>query len=457
MIKISKIGILAVTSIFLLSSTITTVKAETIIETNINTKVLSGDSQTNINENGELVFDDNKKDVPYYLGYSAELDMKNVWSSYSSSRQLYILSQRLKGMSLDEATKKWNRLELIGHWDFSFKVDQSIQKVNETLLTPEGFTEVINQMNDSRFTQFFKVESVKYDELTGEVNVRYIISNNGVNRLKTEDLESSLPISEFPKTLIFATPEKSVRLESSDFIVGEDLVVSDISISGQLDVSPLFIQQLPFKFNGLGEDLIVKMVTNQDPVNSISIIDNYENSEDRILKIFRTDKTNEKNVSLLDTGKLQDDFTYPVTGTYSYMYDLRLKINGRDILEDEINHLEWSVKPVGGFENENYIEIENGSKVVKALNSGVVELTVEYKGKTDSIFILIPGDLSRDNLVDNIDAGLVYDIYFETGNSNISKDDFTDLLADMNGDLIIDSTDAGIIMDMYYGSVLPSN
>ena len=215
-----------------------------------------------------------------------------------------------------------------------------------------------------------------------------------------------------------------------------------------------------YKFGGWFEDAtfttpITSISTTQTgPVNvyakwnaiKLTIKDNFKAVDD-ILVVYRSGDTKETSV-LFPTG-------------YSYEYDIQLEIDGTPITATELNDVTWNVAAAGECSNLlTYVEIKNGTSKLVANRTGIVTITATYKGQSAKIDVVIPGDVTRDGVLNTADALRIQNYASsKTPNKDLLgvNDKYTELMADMSGDAIINTADKVVIQKMVAKTIKPSN
>ena len=176
-------------------------------------------------------------------------------------------------------------------------------------------------------------------------------------------------------------------------------------------------------------------------------ISNDSQMKDNILKISRVGKTNEK--SLL----------YP--NGYNSDYAPSVKLDNKLPTTTELKDITWKIESAGNFSNKlEYASFTKATTKVIAKKSGVIKLTATYKDSSASIYVVIPGDVSRDGVLNTADAIRIQK-YASNKKPQLSDlgtaDKFTLLLADMNGDDKVNTADKVVIQKMVSKMIEPSN
>ena len=178
----------------------------------------------------------------------------------------------------------------------------------------------------------------------------------------------------------------------------------------------------------------------------LKIVDDF-GADDGIVVIYRTGATSESSI------------LYPFG--YKNYYDLNLELDGTTLTSSELSNVTWTVESAGGFSDSfTYATIADGSNKVTAKKSGVVKLTATYNTSTASIYVVVPGDVTRDGIINTVDAMRIQK-YASSKTPNMNdlgiNDEFTEFLADMNGDGRINTADKTVIQKMISKAVKPSN
>ncbi|MDQ0362738.1 hypothetical protein [Breznakia pachnodae] len=259
-----------------------------------------------------------------------------------------------------------------------------------------------------------------------------------------------------------------VNIEGAEDMVGIEIGSEYVEVSAtvdsligrliaeKLDLNETFTDIEANKFFYQGEELYVNVnedATSQlilgrrsSEIGEISIIDNYHD-DDGIVVIHRTGETGE-NTGMYPSG-------------YPSEYELELTIDGNNITDEQLSKVTWEVEVAGEFpELIEYAVIEDGTNTVVAKKSGVVKLTATYNGNTASIYVVIPGDVTRDGRVNTADA-MNIQRYSADRNHDITYlgkvDEFTLLLADLDGANGVNTADKVIIQKMVSKTISPSN
>ena len=182
--------------------------------------------------------------------------------------------------------------------------------------------------------------------------------------------------------------------------------------------------------------------------NSDLLIEEDNKLKNGILTIYRIGKTSETSSSF-PTG-------------YENNYHFKLKFKGSNITQNELVNLKWNAQPIAGFVQASnvYMSIADGSNEIIAKKSGIIQLSALYKGTSYKVDVVIPGDVSRDGILNTVDAIRIQKYAAsKVKDKNIlgTNDKYTETLADMNGDNIINTSDKVVIQKMVSKTITPSN
>ena len=179
---------------------------------------------------------------------------------------------------------------------------------------------------------------------------------------------------------------------------------------------------------------------------TLTIQDDFK-ANDNILVVYRSGDTKETSI-LFPSG-------------YSYEYDIKLNINGSQISTTELKDVTWNVDATGNCSDKlTYVSIQEGTNKLVAKRTGVVTLSATYKGSTAKIDVVIPGDVTRDGVLNTADAMRIqkYVSAKTVDKNNLGVNDkYTELMADLNGDGIINTADKLVIQKMVSKVIKPSN
>ena len=189
-------------------------------------------------------------------------------------------------------------------------------------------------------------------------------------------------------------------------------------------------------FNAL---TVSKEVDVEVEISEIKIVDDF-GVNDGIIVIYRTG----------DTGEPKN---------YAYTHNLKIESGGVELTSDQLKDVTWSVEVDDWFvSTHTYVTIKNGTNVVEAKKSGIVKLSASYKGKTSSIDIVIPGDISGDGAINSMDATRVQRYNSRGTFGTVGFDSkYNIFIGDMNGDGATNSMDATLLQRMNFGTIKPSN
>lgn len=415
------------------------IKADTIIYPNVSISIF-GEEIIASNENEyNLIYDAEKNDSdnPYHISYQAELDMLKVWNNYQTLKFLYLIGN---------SEEQWREKNMQAEWVISGIVDKDYVTVDANMLTKEACQARFEELNaDTDFFKYIKCYSSEYNQSTGEWVAKF--------RLETDGKEGALAYlfeTIQPSSLKFTTPYGMLYVKQSDFREEKSFLTTEMKLTGSLTIEHMYFNSLPIKFSSPSVSKTVNMVNNS--LDEFNIVDDYKigeiDGEDRIIMIPRTGETNESA-----------DTSYFPTGKYESNKNLTVEFNQSSMDSDQISAISWEIKGAGGYSDNfanSVITINNGEINVKANRAGVVELIGTYKGCSSSIYIVIPGDANRDELVNSRDLTNLIGHLSEPV-SPLPNDQFTFFTVNMNGDNDINSRDSVILRGMCDKTIIPTN
>lgn len=416
---------------------------------------ISADGE-DINGGKELVYNAAKNDTdnPYLISYTGELQMGTVWTQLDTLRSIYITW-------LGNPASKWQERVLEGDFKISFKVDPNYVSVDSAFITKEAVQAQYELNNaDNNFKDYMKCYDVSYNSGTGVFEALFRLETNGTPGMQAGVLDDS---SFKPASLMIKTPEGAFYVKASDFEAEESFTMQEPHVSGTIDMKGVdYPAVLPVTFNGTGVEPVTLNMENSKTFG-LKIVDNYglpgEVGGDDTLVIFRTGDTGETAAPYIrNTASMNLDGTYGTNGKYPWMYDLDIELDGTRLTQAQIDQLEWTVEGVAGYPSffgGSIIGATSGSKVITARKAGIVKITAKLGDATDSIHIVVPGDVNRDGSVNTLDKSDIEKMTM-SGVPSVT-DSFTSFTADMNGDYLVNTQDKSIVEDMFVGNIEPSN
>ena len=325
-----------------------------------------------------------------------------------------ILNSKWKsiGIGVTNGVKNWTQL---------FSTQSSSKDSNKT--GSVSFTEK-TKVKES-YIEFY---AYKFDDRT---NIYFMLTGHtGEFRYGIKTIDGLATYATIhPNDVIFKSSNPSVASIQSDGHY-KALKAGQTTLSIQLKIKPteIFYEPITVKEAGL------------------KIIDDFGDT-DNVVVVYRTGNINEPS----------DLFP----GGYKNHYFLKINLNNFGITDWESKDLTWSMKSAGDFPNTlSYATISSGSNKIIAKKSGVIQLTASYYGNKSSIYIVIPGDLSRDGVLNTLDAIRIQKYASDKTHNlnNLGKvDTFTTHLADLNGDKKVNTLDKIVIQKMVSKIIIPSN
>lgn len=421
-----------------------TVKAETNV--GLATDV-SADGEE-INGGKELIYDAAKNDtnMPYYVSYINELDMGTVWSNYGLAKAFYFLNYSFTD---------WPTKMIDGQFKVSFKIDPNYVSVNPDFVSTTAVQQQYEKDNASTtFTNFVRCYDVTYNNKTGVFTADFKLQTDGKDGMLVKTLDAP---EARPAKFRFTTPKGAFYVKQSNFKEGESFVMAESRISGEFNMRATSSPYLPLKFNGSGL-AEVKLPMRKSKTFGLQIIDNY-GTDDDALKIFRVGATKElAGTFVKNTEVMNTDGTYPSNNTYPTKYDLDIQMDGKRLTAAQISQIKWTVEGAGGYPTSygaSVLGVIDGKKSIEARKSGIVKITATLGDKKDSIYIVVPGDVTRSGVINSMD---VTDIRFGATPAGLTiQDAFSLLQVDMDGNMVINSRDVTIARDMAAKKIEPSN
>lgn len=195
--------------------------------------------------------DRNNTDDPYQIRYQGTLDMTQVWSNYQLLRIVYIVFG-------GNTEAQWQNLVMVGEWEIGFDVDPSRVSVDPTFLTAENLNNTIIAQNPgTAFPEYMRAYEVTYDQSSGQYRAKFRLEENGTPGVRAETLDNS---ANRPASLTLTTPANALFVTQEDFEVGESFTMTNAFVRGELDITTLFVPQLPLTFDSTGADVTITMV-----------------------------------------------------------------------------------------------------------------------------------------------------------------------------------------------------
>lgn len=250
--------------------------------------------------------------------------------------------------------------------------------------------------------------------------------------------------------------EAHINIEHAD-LPGESTSLTGRLVAQRLDESDGNLsvdEEAQIYYQGTGFKAVINT---KDKTQSI-----LRNTEELVFEIIDDFRTEDGMIVIYRTGATgETSFLFP--SGYPSQHNLVLQIDGEIISAEALAEVTWTVEGLGGYPDPDvlqFVEIADGSNIVTAKKSGIVELTADYQGNTASIIVVIPGDVSRDGRINTTDAGNIQK-YSESVDKDLTilgvVDEFTLLLADVNGDGVVNTADATVLQKMSDKSIAPSN
>ena len=190
-----------------------------------------------------------------------------------------------------------------------------------------------------------------------------------------------------------------------------------------------------------------------------SYVNEVRTSINKPITISDDPKLNDEIVVIYRSGNTNESI---FTSEYSTSEcEINMIIKGKELTDTELKNIKWEVESVHGFSNKlAYVNAVKEINKITAKKSGIIKLTLTYNGTAYNTHIVIPGDVTRDGILNTADAIRIQK-YASSKTPNINDlgivDAYTLLLADMNGDRMVNTLDRSIIQKMVAKTIKPSN